>query len=153
MSLVGELTHVIHTKKYNHIIFLADDIPIVAVNFSEDRNIKIIVNNMEELRCYEVKLNDNIDNFVNDVENILIYAGIDTIVRKMKDSVIELYAEPYLRGKIRENKIIISQEEILLNEDQDEVRFLNRNEIIAVITMTALTLAQVIGAFALQYYA
>jgi len=153
MSLVGELTRIIHTKKYNHIIFLADDIPIVAVNFSEDRNIKIIVNNMEELRCYEVKLNDNIDNFVNDVENILIYAGVDTIVRKMKDSVIELYAEPYLRGKIRENKIIISQQEILFNEDQDEVRFLNRNEIIAVITMTALTLAQVIGAFALQYYA
>jgi len=153
MSLVGELTRVIHTKKYNHIIFLADDIPIVAINFSEDRNIKIIVNNMEELRCYEVKLNDNIDNFVNDVENILIYAGVDTIVRKMKDSVIELYAEPYLRGKIRENKIIISQEEVVFNEDQDEVRFLNRDEIITVITMTALTLAYVIGAFALQYYA
>ena len=153
MSLVGELTRVIHSKKYTNIVFLADDIPIVAVNFSEDRNVKIIVNNMEELRCYEVKLNDNIDNFVNDVENILIYAGVDTIVRKMKDSVIELYAEPYLRGKIRENKIIISQEEVVFNEDQDEVRFLNRNEIIAVITMTALTLAQVIGAFALQYYA
>ena len=153
MSLVGELTRVIHTKKYNHIIFLADDIPIVAINFSEDRNIKIIVNNMEELRCYEVKLNDNVDNFVNDVENILIYAGVDTIVRKMKDSVIELYAEPYLRGKIRENKIIISQEEVVFNEDQDEVRFLNRDEIITVITMTALTLAYVIGAFALQYYA
>jgi len=153
MSLVGELTRVIHAKKYSNVVFLADDIPIVAVNFSEDRNVKIIVNNMEELRCYEVKLNDNIDNFVNDVENILIYAGIDTIVRKMKGSVIELYAEPYLRGKIRENKIIISQEEVVFNEDQDEVRFLNRNEIITVITMTALTLAYVIGAFALQYYA
>jgi len=153
MSLVGELTRVIHSKKYNNIVFFADDIPIVAVNFSEDRNVKIIVNNMEELRCYELKLNDNIDNFVNDVENILIYSGIDTIIRKMKGSVIELYAEPYLRGKIRENKIIISQEEVVFNEDQDEVRFLNRNEIITVITMTALTLAYVIGAFALQYYA
>jgi len=153
MSLVGELTRVIHSKKYNNIVFFADDIPIVAVNFSEDRNVKIIVNNMEELRCYELKLNDNIDNFVNDVENILIYSGIDAIIRKMKGSVIELYAEPYLRGKIRENKIIISQEEVVFNEDQDEVRFLNRNEIITVITMTALTLAYVIGAFALQYYA
>jgi len=153
MSLVGELTRVIHSKKYNNIVFFADDIPIVAVNFSEDRNVKIIVNNMEELRCYELKLNDNIDNFVNDVENILIYSGVDAILRKMKGSVIELYAEPYLRGKIRENKIIISQEEVVFNEDQDEVRFLNRNEIITVITMTALTLAYVIGAFALQYYA
>ena len=153
MSLVGELTRVIHSKKYNNIVFFADDIPIVAVNFSEDRNVKIIVNNMEELRCYELKLNDNIDNFVNDVENILIYSGVDVVLRKMKGSVIELYAEPYLRGKIRENKIIISQEEVVFNEDQDEVRFLNRNEIITVITMTALTLAYVIGAFALQYYA
>jgi len=153
MSLVGELTRVIHSKKYNNIVFFADDIPIVAVNFSEDRNVKIIVNNMEELRCYELKLNDNIDNFVNDVENILIYSGVDAILRKMKGSVIELYAEPYLRGKIRENKIIISQEEVVFNEDQDEVRFLNRDEIITVITMTALTLAYVIGAFALQYYA
>jgi len=83
----------------------------------------------------------------------LIYSGIDTILKKMKGSVIELYAEPYLRGKIRENKITISQEEVVFNEDQDEVRFLNRNEITAVITITALTLAQVIGAFALQYYA
>ena len=153
MSLVGELTRVIHSKKYNNIVFFADDIPIVTVNFSEDRNVKIIVNNMEELRCYELKLNDNIDNFVNDVENILIYSGVDVILRKMKGSVIELYAEPYLRGKIRENKIIISQEEVVFNEDQDEVRFLNRDEIITVITMTALTLAYVIGAFALQYYA
>jgi len=153
MSLVGELTRVIHSKKYNNIVFFADDIPIVTVNFSEDRNVKIIVNNMEELRCYELKLNDNIDNFVNDVENILIYSGVDAILRKMKGSVIELYAEPYLRGKIRENKIIISQEEVVFNEDQDEVRFLNRDEIITVITMTALTLAYVIGAFALQYYA
>jgi hypothetical protein len=153
MSLVGELTRVIHAKKYSDVVFLADDIPIVAVNFSEDRNVKIIVNNMEELRCYELKVNDNIDNFVSDVEDILIYSGVDTIVRKMKDSVIEFYAEPYLKGKIRENKIIISQEEVMFNEDQDDVRFLNRNEITAVITMTALTLAQVIGAFALQYYA
>jgi len=153
MSLVGELTRVIHSKKYTNIVFLADDIPIVAVNFSEDRNVKIIVNNMEELRYYELKVNNDIDNFVSDVEDILIYSGVDTIVRKMNGSGIEFYAEPYLKGKIRENKIIISQEEILLNEDGDEIRFLNRNEIIAVITMTALTLAQVIGAFALQYYA
>ncbi len=78
---------------------------------------------MEELRCYELKVNDNIDNFVDDFESILIYSGVDMVVKRLRNSSIEFYGEPYLKGKLKENKIVISQEEIVFDENQNKVSF------------------------------
>jgi len=153
MSLVGELTRVIYPKKYYNVTFSVNSVPIVTVRFQKDKKVIVIANNLEELRCYEFDANKDINEFVKDVENMLIYSGIDPMIRKMNVQCIDFYGEPYLKGKILQNKIIITQQEIMIDDDGDEVTFNNRDEVTAVIMLSGLTIAQVIGAFVLQYYA
>ena len=152
MSLIEQLTRVIHEKKYHSVTFSINEVPIVTANFGKEYVVNIIFNNMEELRCYQFKFEGDVDKFVNDVNNMLIYSGIDPMIRKMKVQYIDFYGEPYLKGKIIENKIIIMQQDVMIDDDGSEVTFNNRDEVTAVVTLTGLTIAQVIGAFALQLY-
>jgi hypothetical protein len=107
---------------------------------------------MEELRCYELKIKDNVDEFKNEVNSVLIYSGIDTIVRKLRGMSIKFHAEPYLDGEIMKNRVIINKGEISIDEEGEKFVYSNRYEISAVIELTGYTLAEVISAFALQYY-
>jgi len=153
MSLIEELTRVIHPKKYNNVTFLLDNIPIVTINFLKDGKVILLINNMKELRYYELNYNANADNFTNDVLDKLIYSGVDTMLRQSKGSAMEFQGEPYLEGKIMKNKLIINQGETDLDEEGEEVVRSDRHEITAVIGLTGVTLAKTISAFALQFYA
>jgi len=152
MSLIEDLTRVIRSKKYHSITFSVDDMPIMTVIFSKDKKVVMLVNSVEELRYYELAFGDDVESFTNEVKNMLTYNGIDPMIRKMKNPVIEFHGEPYLRGKIRENKIIIIQQDTVFDEDGDEVTFLSRDEIMTTIELTGATLAQIITAFAIQFY-
>jgi len=152
MSLIEELIRVIHARKYNIITFLVNDVPVVTVNFLKDRKVILLVNNMKEIRNYELTYNEDIDKFADEVINVFVYSGVDTMIRKFKGSIMKFYGEPYLEGEIRENKLIISQEEADLDEEGEEVVRSDRHEITAVIGLTGVTLAKTIGAFALQFY-
>jgi len=153
MSLMEELTRIIHAKKYHTVTFSVNSIPIVTARFQKDKKVDIIINNMEELRCYKFNADKDIGEFVNDVRNMLIYSGIDPMIRKMEVQCVDLYAEPYLKGKILENKVIVDQQGTMFDDDGDEITFLERKEVIADIGLTGYTLAEIIGAFALQLYA
>ena len=152
MSLIEQLIRVIHEKKYHSVTFSINAMPIITVNFLKDGKVVVLLNNMEELRCYELKFEGDVDKFVNDIENMLIYSGIDPIIKKMKVQYIDFYGEPYLKGKIIENKIIITQQDVMIDDDGSEVTFNNRDEVTAVVTLSGITIAQVIGAFVLQFY-
>ena len=152
MFLIEQLTRVIHEKKYHSVTFSINAIPIVTANFLKDRKVVVLLNNMEELRYYEFKFEGDVDKFVNDVNNMLIYSGIDPMIRKMSVKCIDFHGEPYLIGKILENKIIINQQDMMFDEDDSEVTFLDRKEVITDVTLTGLTIAEIIGTFALQLY-
>jgi len=152
MSLVEQLTRVIHEKKYRSVTFSINAVPVVTVNFLKDGKVTVLLNNMEELRCFELTYNGDTDKFVSYIEDILIYSGVDPMIRKMKVSYIDFHGEPYLEGKVLENKIIITQQDVMFDDDNDEVTFKTRDEVTAVIELTGHTLAQIIGAFAVQLY-
>jgi hypothetical protein len=152
MSLIEQLARVIHVKKYNSITFSVNDVPIITANFLENNKVIILINNMKELRYYELSYNGDVNSFANDVNDVLIYSGVDPMVRKLKGSSIKFYGEPYLEGEIRENKLIISQSKVDLDEEGGEVVSSDRHEITAVIGLTGVTLAKTISAFALQFY-
>jgi hydroxyethylthiazole kinase-like sugar kinase family protein len=152
MSLVEELTRIIHEKKYNNITLSINGIPIITVNLLKDEKVIILVNNMNELRYYELHYSGDIDKFASEVNDILIYSGVDSMIRKMRGSSIKFYGDPYLEGEIRENKLIISQGEVDLDEEGEEVVRSDKHEITAVIGLTGVTVSKIIGAFALQYY-
>jgi len=152
MSLIEQLIRVIHEKKYHSVTFLINAMPIITVNFLKDGKVMILLNNMEELRYYEFKFEGDVDKFVNDIENMLIYSGIDPMIRKMSVKCIDFHGEPYLVGKILENKIIINQQDMMFDEDGSEVTFLDRKEVITDVNPSGYVLAQIIGAFAVQLY-
>ncbi len=84
MSLIGELTRVIHVNKYNIITFSVNGTPILTANFLKDRKIILLINNMEELRHYELSYNGDAESFANEVIDVLVYSGIDPMNKKDK---------------------------------------------------------------------
>jgi hypothetical protein len=153
MSLIEELSRIVYAKRYNIVTFLINGTPIVTANFLKDGKVTILVNNMKEIRYYELSYNGDTSNFADEVTNILIYSGIDSMIRELRGSIIKFYGEPYLEGEIRENKLIINQRETDLDEEGEEVERSDKREITAVIGLTGVTLAKTISAFALQFYA
>jgi hypothetical protein len=152
MSLIEELSRVVHEKKYNNITLSINGIPIITVNFLKDGKVVVLLNNMNELRYYELHYHGDVDKFASEVNDILIYSGVDQMIRKMRGSSIKFYGDPYLEGEIREKKLIISQGEVDLDEEGEEVVRSDKHEITAVIGLTGVTVSKIIGAFALQYY-
>ena len=152
MALIQELSNIIHPKKYNNITFSVNGIPIITVNFLKDGKVMLLVNNMKELRYYELDFDKNTDNFADEVLDKLIYSGIDPMIRELRGSTIKFEGEPYLEGEIMKNKLIISQGKTDLDEGGEEVVVSDKHEITAVIGLTGVTLAKTITAFALQYY-
>jgi hypothetical protein len=152
MSLIEELSRIIHEKKYNNITFSINGIPIITVNLLKDEKVIILVNNMNELRYYELHYSGDTDKFVSEVNDVLVYSGVDSIIRKMRGSSIRFYGDPYLEGEVMGGKLIISQGEVDLDEEDGEVVRSDRHEITAVIGLTGVTVSKIISAFVLQYY-
>ena len=152
MSFVVELTYILNNRRYSSLTFSIDGIPIVTVNFGKDRIVDVIINNMEELRYYRFKFESDDSKLADEIENVLIYSGVDEIVRKSDGSKITFHAEPYLNGEIKGDEIVIEQGEVSLDEEHGEVLLHKRYEIDGVIEISGHTLAEIIRAFALQFY-
>ena len=152
MSLIQELSRVLHEKKYNNVTFSINGIPIITVNLLKDEKVVILVNNMNELRYYELHYSGDTDKFANEVNDILIYSGVDSIIRKMRGSSIRFYGDPYLEGEVMEGKLVISQAQADIDEEDGEVMRSDKHEITMAIGLTGVTISKIITSFALQYY-
>jgi hypothetical protein len=152
MSLVQELSRVVHKKRYDNITFSINGIPIITVNLLKDEKVIILVNNMNELRYYELHYGGDTDKFASEVSDVLVYSGVDSIIRKMRGSSIRFYGDPYLEGEVMEGKLIISQGEVDLDEEDGEVVRSDKHEIAMAVGLTGVTISKIITAFALQYY-
>ena len=148
MSLVERLVHILDNRKYATLTFSLRGIPIVTAIFGKDKDVMIITNNMKELRYNVVLYSGDVNNFVKEIENILVYSGIDELIRKYRGVSIEIDSEPYLSGEISENKITIEQVDTDYNDIDGEVTISKRYGITAVVEIKVKTLAEVIGAFA-----
>ena len=148
MDIIGELSKIINRKVNNNVTFYLKNIPILTVNFEKNSNAVIITNNMKELRNYELKLEGEVDYFVSYVTNILVYSGVDELIETSKDSKIKFYSDPYLYGEIEENKVIVEKEEVA----DEETTIHKKYEIATTIKLSGLTIADIVGAFALQFY-
>ena len=147
MSLVDELIKILHGSKYSILTFYLKDVLIVTVIFTENKDAVIITDNM----CYKVPYNGVVNSFVSEVYNMLVYSGVDELVRKSKGSSIEFDSEPYLYGEITQNMLFIEQDADI--DDMGEgITISKRYGITAISEVTSRTLAEVIGAFAYQNF-
>ena len=152
MDIIGELSKIINTKVNDNLTFYLGDIPIITVNFEKDRSSIIITNNMNELRYNKLEFNDDVDEFVIKTRDILIYSGVEDMVKKSKGSKIRFVSMPLINGEVSERGIIIEKEEVDVDNTGEEDIINKKYEINADIGLSGLTLANVIGAFALQFY-
>ena len=148
MSLVEKLIRILDNKKYATLTFSLRGIPIITTIFGKDKDVVLITNNMKELRYNTVLYNGDVNSFVKEVENVLVYTGIDELIKRSKGFKIALDSEPYLDGEISENKIVIDQVDVDVDDKDGEVNISKRYGITAVVELRAKTLAEVIGAFA-----
>jgi len=146
MSLIEKLLRVLDYKGYSNVTFYLRGIPITTVMLGKDKNVILITNNMKELRYNVVPYNENVDNFVKEVEDTLVYNGVDELIKRSKGFKIEFNSEPYLKGEISENKITIDQVDVDVDDKDGEVTITKRYGITTVIEMKAKTVAEVIGA-------
>ena len=152
MSLIGELSRIIGDRRYNELTFSVNGIPIITVEYRKDKEVLILINNMEKLRVYSYKFEGDVDKFVKDVENAFVYSGIDEIIKKLRGVSIKFYAEPYLDGEVMPNKVIVNKGDVSIDEEGQEFVYSNRYEITGVIELKSYTLAEIITAFAVPHY-
>ena len=146
MSLIEKLLRVFDYKEYSNVTFYLRGIPIATAMICKDKNVILITNNMKELRYNTVHYNENVDSFVKEVEDVLVYSGVDELIKRSRGFKIEFSSEPYLKGEISENKITIDQVDVDVDDKDGEVTITKRYGITTVVEMKARTVAEVIGA-------
>jgi hypothetical protein len=152
MDIVKELIRVIPTERYNHIIVYLGGMPIVRAEFHKKYDISIITNNMKDLGHYKLEYVGNINDFINEVNNILVHSGVDELIKKSEGSKITFRSCASLNGEINKDSIIIEQDE-KDNDNTGEGNIVHkRYEINASISLSGHTLSNVIGVFVFQYF-
>ena len=148
MDIVDELIRVINTKRYNSITFFLNTIPIITTSFGKDRKATVLVNNMKEIRSYEVEFNGDIDTFVSDMYNILVYSGVDELIQTSKDPEVMFYSEPYLHGVISKDGITVELDEVNFDDRGEPNMVHKKYEINADVQLSGLTIPKITSAFA-----
>jgi hypothetical protein len=152
MDLLKELVRVIPTGKYNNITFYLKDIPIVKVEFNENHDVLIITNNMKDFGHYKLEFRGDVNDFVDKVNDVLTYGGVNQLIEKSKGSKITFNTGSLLNGEISEDSVIINQEEVDRDNTGEEDIIHKKYEINTNIDLSTLMLAEVISVFAFQYF-
>ena len=148
MNIINELSRVISTKRYKNITFYLNTVPILTVDFGKDRKATVLVNNMKELRNYEVEFNGDVDGFVSDIYNILVYSGVDELINTSKDKKVTFYSEPYLHGTVDGNGINIEFDEVDFGDRREPNMVHKKYEISDSIVLSGFIVSQIAGMFA-----
>jgi len=143
-----ELSRKVYIGQYNTLTFYREGIPIVTVKIMGDRDIFIITNNMEDLNAHVIQYNGNIYDIANEVYNILIedevsLEGVTNI--SFSDGL-------FVRGTIKEDKIIIIIPEIYTDEKGEDIVKDVEYSINIRNGLSELTIAEVISVFVRQYF-
>jgi len=152
MSLMRQLARVLNGRIYNDLTFFVDGIPIITVYFYGNREVEILMNNMEKLKMYMGKISNDVDKYVKDVETAFIYNGIDKMLKELRVTKIKFYAERYIDGIIMQNKIIINRGDTDIDEKGQEFVLYQKYKIVGTIGLTSHTLAEIITVFAMPHY-
>ncbi len=152
MDLVKELVRVIPTERYNHVVFYLKDMPIVRAEFHKRCDILIITNNMKDLGHFKLMYMGNINDFINEANNILIYSGVDELIKKSEGSKITFRSWASIYGEINKDGIIVEQDEKDIDNTGEEDTIHKKYEINTSIDLSGLTLAKLIGVFVFQYF-
>ena len=152
MDIVKELAYILNTKRYKDITFYLDTVPILTISFDKDRKITVFVNNMKELRGYNVTFDGGVDTFIMDVDNIVMSTGVDELIRNSKDSKVSFRSEPFLYGEVSKDGIVIERDVEDYNDENEPVMIHKKYEIKFDAEPLDLTMSRIAGAFAyLQY--
>jgi len=152
MDIVRELIRVIPTERYNHVVFYFEDIPIVRAEFHKKYEISIITNSMKDLGYWKIEYMGSINDFIDDVNNILMYSGVDELIKKSEGSKITFRSWASIYGEINKDRIIIEQDEKDINNVGEEYIVHKKYEVNVNISLSGRTLSEVIGAFMFQYF-
>jgi hypothetical protein len=147
-----QLARVLDGRIYNDLTFFVDGIPIITVYFYGNREVEILMNNMEKLKMYMGKISNDVDKYVKDVETAFIYNGIDKMLKELRVTKIKFYAERYIDGIIMQNKIIINRGDTDIDEKGQEFVLYQKYKIVGTIGLTSHTLAEIITVFAIPHY-
>jgi hypothetical protein len=147
-----QISRVLDKRTYNDLTFLVNNIPIITVHFYGNREVEILMNNMEKLKMYMGKISNDVDKYVKDVETAFIYNGIDKMLKELRVTKIKFYAERYIDGIIMQNKIIINRGDTDIDEKGQEFVLYQKYKIVGTIGLTSHTLAEIITVFAIPHY-
>jgi len=148
MDIVDELIRVVNAKRYYSITFYLNTVPIITINFGKDKKITVLVNNMKEIRSHEVEFNGDVDTFVSDMYNILVYSGIDELIQTTKDPKVTFYSEPYLHGTISKDGITVELDEVDFGDRREPNMVHKKYEINADVQLSGLIIPKIASAFA-----
>jgi len=152
MDIVKELAYVLNTKRYKDITFYLDSVPIITIFFDKDRKITVFVNNMKELRGYNIEFDGGVDTFIMDIDNIMMSTGVNELIQTSKDPKVSFHSEPYLYGTISKDGIVIERDVEDYNDENEPVMIHKKYEIKFNAEPLGLTVSRIAGAFAyLQY--
>jgi|GEM_PF-2815776 len=152
MSLMRQLSRVLDRRTYNDLTFFVDGIPIITVYFHTNKEVEMLMNNMEKLKVYMGKISDDVDKCVKDIETAFIYNGIDKMLKERRVMKIKFYAERYIDGIIMQNRMIINRGDTDIDKKGYEFVLYQKYKITGAIELTSHTLAEIVTVFAIPHY-
>jgi len=150
VDVMRELARVVAIKRYPSVTFYLNAVPIITVNFDNNNNATLFMNNMEEIRSKEITYKRNVDVYVSEVYDALVYNGIDELIRTSKDQKVTFRSGSNLHGTISRDGVVVEMDEGDLSDKREPKMVHKKYEISTDIELSGFTVAQIVGMFAYQ---